>query len=214
MNPRLSSKFTMSLVLALSLGVSYAAKPTLEEVTDKARKEASKAPDEAAAIVKKFVAETPEYACPIIKAVIEGAKTTSKEENGELVAVAIRTAPEKTPEIRACLPADMLGGDGKSPVSKGKEPVGKEPIAQEEEEWIIDPITGQLILDPYGKPIGPGSDGGSVVSGGIPGVYLTPPAGNGNPTPDGDGGIGVVVDPPGGGGGGGTGGGGTPISPG
>jgi hypothetical protein len=120
------------LVLALTAGVfasvasvSMAAKPTLKEVTDATEAAAAKAPDQVTSIVEEKVKATPEYACPIIKAAAKGAKVAKQDETG-LVTAALKAAPDKAPEIRACLAEGKTAG-GKHPVS-GKDVVGNTPV--------------------------------------------------------------------------------------
>jgi hypothetical protein len=150
----------LALALAAGVFVSVAqAKPTLKEVTEATEAAAAKAPDQAASIVEEKVKETPEYACPIIKAAVKGAKL-QKEDETDLVAAALKAAPEKAPEIRACLGNGKVAG-GKNPVS------GKDPVS-----GTTDPTTGQTD-GPY--------DGWNQYPG-VVGTYLSTPA-NGSGTP-------------------------------
>ncbi len=159
------------LVLALTAGVFVSvasAKPTLKEVTDATEAAAAKAPDQAAAIVEAKVTATPEYACPIIKAAAKGARIQKQDET-ELVAAALKAAPERAPEIRACL------AEGK--VASGKHPVGKSPVhgngvVTETPEQGIDPDTG--------LPYGGGSDYNNFR--GVVGTYLSVPSGGSGTT--------------------------------
>jgi hypothetical protein len=155
----------LALALAAGVFVSVAqAKPTLKEVTDATEAAAAKAPDQAASIVEEKVKETPEYACPIIKAAAKGAKL-QKEDETDLVAAALKAAPEKAPEIRACL------GNGK--VAGGKNPVGKEPVGK-------GPVTGPTT----GSTDGTDYDNWNQYPG-VVGTYLSSPA-NGSGTPTGE----------------------------
>jgi hypothetical protein len=103
------SKIAAAFIAVAFLGTAQAAKPTLKQQTESTAAAAAKDPDKAADIVGAKVAETPEYACAIIKAALGGAKL-AKEEAPALIAAALKAAPEKAPEIKACLPADMAGG--------------------------------------------------------------------------------------------------------
>jgi hypothetical protein len=105
------SKLVVALAAGAFLTVAQAAKPTLKEVTDATEQAAAAAPDKAADIVGAKTKATPEFACPIIKAAIKGAKL-AKEDVAALVAAALTAAPEKAPEIKACLPADYTTGTG------------------------------------------------------------------------------------------------------
>ncbi len=154
----------LALALAAGAFVSVAqAKPTLKEVTDATEAAAAKAPDQAASIVEEKVKETPEYACPIIKAAVKGAKL-QKEDETDLVAAALKAAPEKAPEIRACLGNGKVAG-GKNPVVK-EEPAGKGPVTG--------PTTGPTDGADY--------DNWNQYPG-VVGTYLSSPAnGSGTPT--------------------------------
>lgn len=103
------SKIAAAFIAVAILGTAQAAKPTLKQQTESTAAAAAKDPDKAADIVFAKVTETPEYACPIIKAALSGGKL-AKEDAPALVAAALKAAPEKAPEIKACLPADMAGG--------------------------------------------------------------------------------------------------------
>lgn len=115
------SKIAAAFIAVAVLGTAEAAKPTLKQQTESTAAAAAKDPDKAADIVGAKVAETPEYACAIIKAALSGAKL-AKEDAPALVAAALKAAPEKAPEIKACLPADMAGGPPADPNATGESP--------------------------------------------------------------------------------------------
>lgn len=140
------SKIASAFAAAAFLTSAPAAQPTLQQVTEETEAAVAKAPDKAAEIVTEKVTATPEYACPIIKAAIKGGNL-AKEVQPDLVSAALQAAPDKAPEIKACLPNLMEGAAGKGGAAgksgvTGKGPVGKGPAAPPVEDEIALPESG------------------------------------------------------------------------
>lgn len=99
------AKIATLLAVGAMMSSVQAAKLTAKEVLAKVEAEAAAAPADVDKVVGKYVKDYPEYACPIIKAALKGSNAGKSEEPG-LIAAAIAVAPERTAEIKACLPTD------------------------------------------------------------------------------------------------------------
>ncbi len=133
-------------------------------VADATSKAVSADPDKVLHIVSKDVASNPSCVCPIIKAAIAASKADERTQE-QIVKTAANAAPERTPEIKACLPEAAQWIDeatGKQPV--GKQPVGKE-VVEAPKEGSPDYSDDMFLLSPFGG--GPG------------GTYLSSPSSGG-----------------------------------
>ena len=159
------TKFALALAVGAFASVAQA-KPTLKEVTDATEAAAAKAPGKAADIVEEKVKATPEYACPIIKAAIKGAKL-HKEDEASLVSAALKAAPEKAPEIRACLASQVVGGGAP------EQPVDEEGPDDDSDWNLYRGVVGTYLSTPAAGGAGTSTSGNGNGSGTTTTVTVT-----------------------------------------
>ena len=164
-------------LMTLMVASSVAAEPSCDEIASEMKESISKEPSSLLALVSEFVTKHPGCACEIVKA----ASTAADNDNsliGEIVAVAVNSAPAKTAEIAECAIATAPGAAGeiksaleetfegaKAPINASKQAIdGKEPIYSAKEIVVTDdgddfapaprPVSGVYLIAPIAPASG------------------------------------------------------------